>query len=332
MSSNPDDAKHLVDLLTQDSEVGPEARAEALDALAALGLDALPALIEGLATETMIYIEKVFIGLDQDAVAALLMATEDEDDLRRANAALMLGKIISPRAIPRLKDLLSDEAGRVRRAAATALGTYAEADTDAVLPLCRLLEDEEGEVRSAAAKTLGVYGDARAVEALNEVFLHDEDERVRRTAHAAMRSIGEKAQQETIDNIDVFRAVRASDTLQNPDSKKSTDEIKSESEKLFHTFGIPRVELLLATLESSDHAVQRRAVRELIKMGPSVTAALLKALEQSTSSQSRANIAFALGELRSKAALGALNDLLESGVEDVRYAAENAIKKINEDA
>lgn len=315
-----------------DDVASPEDRAAALEQLMEMGAAAVPALLEGLATTNVAYVQRAFVHVGESAVEPLLaVLTTAEDAQRRANAALILGKLADQRAKDPLIVALNDSSTLVRKEAAQALAVFKASEM--VLPLCSLLQDEEPEVRSRAALTLGAQGDVRAVEPLNDAFLRDDNERVRRAAHDAMKRIGERSQQESVADIDLIRAARAAETLQKPHDKTDTDEIERKAEqvgeeKLFHTFGIPRIDLLLATLDSKDHNVQRRAVRELIRMGDKVVEPLLRALEQVERTTTRAHIAFALGELGNAAALPALRDMLHDDVEDVHYAANNAIRKI----
>lgn len=330
-------AYELVAILAEESShddaATPEERAAALEALNELGTDAISALIDGLATTNIAYIQRAFVSLGEPAVLPLIavLNQEEAEALSRANAALILGKLGDARAQDALIAALDDDSPLIRREAAQALSAFKASEM--VLPLCALLLDDEPEVRSRAALTLGVQGDVRAVEPLNDTFLRDEDDRVRRAAHDAMKRIGERAAQETVQDIDLFRAAKAVERMQHPHEKLDTDEIRqrtdpAEPEKLFHTLGVPRVELLLATLESDDHNVQRRAVRELIRMGDKVVPALIAAIDQADKPTARAHIAFALGEMKNAKALPALHQLLASDIEDVHYAARNAISKI----
>ncbi len=332
------DAQHLVAVIASDLDdpnaATPEARADALQRLTAMGPAAIPALLDGLTANQIAYVQRAFVQIGADSVDPLLDVLQTHADPHyRANAALILGKLADPRAKDPLIAQLQDDDARVRKEVAGALAAFKAEEM--VLPLCALLQDTEPEVRSRAALTLGVQGDVRAVEPLNDAFLRDENDSVRRAAHDAMKRLGERAQQESVDQIDFLRAARAAEQLRHPKEKTDTDEIQrkasAEEEKLIHTWGIPRVELLLATLDSSeDHGVQRRAVRELVKLGEKVIKPLISSLSQTEKATTRAHVAFALGELGHPAALPALRDMMNDDVEDVHYAASNAIKKIEE--
>ncbi len=314
----------LVHILAQEpgpNAAAPEDRATALQAIWDLGEAALPALLEALSTTYVAYITRAFSFIGETAVQPLIGAMQSPDAQARANAAYILGKMADPAALNALLDRLDDNDEIVRKEAAHALAGFRN---KVMVPhLLRLLDDDSADVRSAVASTLGLQEDVRAVEPLNDVFLRDADERVRRAAQEALRRIGERSQQENVDEMNPDVQARMAEALH------KTSQPTQDTEKLFHTFGIPRYELLLATLESNDHNVQRRAVRELIRMGEKVVEPLIKSVLGNPMSHVRAHVAFALGELGDQRARAVLEQLTRDDYEDVRYAATHALEKLN---
>lgn len=323
--TNPSEIQSLVKILAQEpgpEAAAPEDRAAALQNVWDLGEAALPALLDALNTPYVAYLTRAFSFLGEPAIAPLIEKLGHDDAQARANAAYILGKMSPEAAFQPLLRRLDDASELVRKEAVNALAFYR--DKRMVPKLLPLLEDQSADVRSAVAVTLGLQGDIRAVEPLNDVFLRDEDEKVRRVAQEAIRRLGARSQQESIEELDPDIQARMAEAL-HKSSQPATD-----TEKLFHTFGIPRYELLLATLESTDHTVQRRAVRELIRMGEKVVEPLIAAAATNPLPQVRAHIAFALGELRDKRAVPILERLTKDDAEDVSYAATQALHKLTE--
>ena len=89
----------------------------------------------------------------------------------RQMAALALGDVGDPRAVPDLVQSLGDPQDVVRQAAAHSLGKIGA--KEAVEPLLKSLADESDIVRNAAVKALGLIGDPRALPALMRAM--DED-------------------------------------------------------------------------------------------------------------------------------------------------------------
>lgn len=298
----------------------PEERATALQTVWEYGEEALPALLNVLESPYIAYLTRAFAFIGAHAVPALINALVDKSAQVRANAAFILGKLGDDAALSPLIHTLKDADPHVRKEAAVALSAFR--DQRMVLPLIALLHDPSSEVRRAVAATLGLQGDTRAVEPLNDAFLHDADERVRRAAQEAIHRIGERAQQQRVEELSAEMRARMAEALH------KTSQPPQDAEKLFHTFGIPRYELLLATLESDDHTVQRRAVRELIRMGQKAVEPLIRSAQGELLPHVRAHVAFALGELGDPRAIEVLEDMLDDAHEEVRYAAQKALQKL----
>jgi HEAT repeat protein len=109
-------------------------------------------------------------------VLAWLSESRDADWFVRTHRKQVQGPLIQA---------LLDQEGKVRAAAAQALGRWG--DEQAVEPLLRAIQEKDYEVRKQVVETLGYLKDERAVEPLLNTFLTDDDVRVRA---AAAQSLG----------------------------------------------------------------------------------------------------------------------------------------------
>jgi HEAT repeat protein len=145
----------------------------------------------------------------------LIDALKDDQTTVRCNAALLLGKMKSERAIPELENLFSDNRSLVRAHAIEAIGEIgavhssskiiklledpnftvrqksAEAlgdleDTAAIVPLTYVLRDVNPDVRATAATSLSHFRDPRAIPSLY-ALLKDENTNVREKARISLR-------------------------------------------------------------------------------------------------------------------------------------------------
>jgi HEAT repeat protein/sRNA-binding regulator protein Hfq len=145
----------------------------------------------------------------------LIDALRDDETAVRCNAALLLGKLRSERALPELEKLLNDIRSVVRAHAVEAIGTIGSTnssakiisllgdpnfnvrektvealgflgDTIAILPLINALRDVNPDVRGAAATALSFIRDPRAIPSLYSL-LKDENTTVREKARSSLR-------------------------------------------------------------------------------------------------------------------------------------------------
>lgn len=313
--------QELVALLIDDpdnTQEAPAARADALQTLTDMGADAVPALVQGLSSPYNAYISRALKAIGDPSVDPLIAALTDETNAtRRANAAYTLGRMKVKRAVPNLIRALEDSNDEVRSQAAMALAEVPH--VDAVMPLCEALEDKATDVQSRAAVALGAHHDERAIEPLKDLFRRSDEEPVRRAAQTALKQLGHELKAEEIE-VDPSIGVRAKRML--------SDSVSTDTMLAADTLGIPRVELLIATLESTDVSVQRRAVRELVRLGEKAVIPLIGAL-QSKNPTVQAHAAWALGELGDKRAIEPLKTACEANHESVRYASEKALAKLN---
>ncbi|MBI1928336.1 HEAT repeat domain-containing protein [Candidatus Poribacteria bacterium] len=149
-------------------------KTKAVEALVEIGEPAIPALIEGLRTDSRAEIGGVRVDLDNQA-------------------RFVLGRM-GPPAVPVLMEALKHHDSQVRINAAFALGTIGRPAQGAVPALIKALGDEAWIVRMAAVDALGRIGEpAKGIVPALVVALGDENQDVRRTAAWALREMGEPA-------------------------------------------------------------------------------------------------------------------------------------------
>lgn len=317
----PTDRIHqLVTILIKDPESTIQSattRGDAFHQVLALGGEIVPALIEKLDVPYSYYVIRALIQIGSASVDPLMAQLASPTALRRANAAYALGKIQAEAAIPALINALKDSEFLVRQKAAAAFSDLIV--PAAVLPLCDALQDPQAEVRTAAALALGVQKDERATDPLNALFLKDTHEPVRRAAQQALTQLGHNPAES---HIPIAHEIEVQTLKMLSGTVRSTQNIDADS------VGIPRVELLVATLESPDFNVQRRAARELIKMGEKAVMPLIAAL-QSPNADVRAHAAWTLGELGDARAQDALRQRTQDPQAEVQYAAQQALAKLS---
>jgi HEAT repeat protein len=194
----------LLPLLRDDNF--PEGRKFALEALAGLGPEALPAtaaLVEALRGRddgVRVQAAKVLAGIGPAAKdvarAPLLELLRDPDDQVSAAATAALVKVARPtRAeVPALARNLSDASVAVRRYAAAALAELGLGAADAVPNLAEAVtRDQSPEVRRlAVAALLKVQPDHKAAVEAYTKALSDTDARVAREAAAALAQVGQE--------------------------------------------------------------------------------------------------------------------------------------------
>jgi HEAT repeat protein len=150
---------------------------------------ALPNLLHALRSENPLvrsFATHALADLGRISTSGLLNALHDADSRVRWRAAVTLGQIQDPRAIPDLIASLSDSFYWVRGSAAKALGQLG--DPQAVPGLVATLKDEDSSVRKAAARALGEIG-TPAIDGLAGA-LRDKNFFVRKAAAEAMEEIG----------------------------------------------------------------------------------------------------------------------------------------------
>lgn len=105
---------------------------------------------------------------DRRATPILLGGLHDRDVENRIYALLGLGELRDPAAVAPIGALATDSEKDIRKTAAYALGEIG--DASAVPALLKLLDDEAADVRYNAALSLSRFNDRRAVPALHDML------------------------------------------------------------------------------------------------------------------------------------------------------------------
>jgi HEAT repeat protein len=233
------------------------------------------------------------------------------DDSVLGAAAVALGQIGDPAAVPRLLKALDDADAGLRRAAAEELG---EIGHKAVVPrLLKALGDADAEVRAVAAAALGAIRDGAAVPGLLKA-LGDADAKVSWVAAAALGEIG-----------DASAVPGLLETLSDADSRLSVAAVAA----LGYIGDASAVPGLLKAL--GDAELRRAAAEALGQIGAPSVPGLLKALGDADA-KVRAAAAAALGAIGDAAAVPVLLEALDDADAEVRWAAVEALGEIGDAA
>lgn len=190
-------------LVTQFGAAEAVRRAEATEALVAMGADAIDALTWGLSHENPQIRETSAWTLSEIAtpvhrvVPALISVLTDENENVRVVGSIALRELGEP-AVPYLIEALTAEAAEIRLNAAYALGEIGE-PLDTILPaLINALTDSEWNVRRLVVRALVTIGPPAIdllIQALNS---HDPD--LRRMAERTLNDIGTPRARKAIAN------------------------------------------------------------------------------------------------------------------------------------
>jgi len=250
-----------------DAEHRVSQAAEAV--LAAVGEDAIPALIEAYNTGN----ESVRLGaigalgkiepITEDALDVLLKALKDPDMLVRERAASSFLSLTPDASItvPALIEALSDEYSLVCSHAATALGHYGPDAIDAVPELLEGLKDERKQVRSSSLNALAnISNEPYVIDAIIGM-LDDESHWVRKYAAFSLGKIGPVAEMaidpliESLDDDDSIAAMAA--IALGRIGQASTAAIPRLREMLTDPDEMSMISALFALFEIGDKPVER---------------------------------------------------------------------------
>ncbi|WP_251330216.1 HEAT repeat domain-containing protein [Haloplanus pelagicus] len=296
-----DDEPQAVDALvtaarTDDDEA---VRGAAIDALDAIGADAIERLIGEMA------------GADTDdgadwvrAEAFVETLSADRPELRMA-AANALRRLADPGTLPALIDALDDPNLRVRARAARACG--AVGDERAADALAARLDDPTSRVRRDAADALAAIGTDRALKPLLDAVTDQNDD----VRYAAVMALGGYQGPEAIDPL-----IAALD---------------DESDVVRRAAVFSIIELLAAAPTEQSHRIRETVVDRLESADRSVVDPLVELLRESDQPRERRNAAWLLGRVTGdngrKDAIDALVDCL--GVDDgttAQFAATSLVE------
>ncbi|MBN1383280.1 MAG: HEAT repeat domain-containing protein [Elusimicrobia bacterium] len=262
-----------------------------------------------------ISIEKVEAMISRRDIRGLIkVLLNAEDQNLRCLAAIGLGDIGNRKATEYLIRVLEDEDVELRRVSAEALGKLK--DFRAVEPLIKALEDGDIDVRFYAIGSLGDINDPIAVKPLIEVLENkDEDDAIRMKARKMLGNIGSPAIEPLI------RCLESKDYIVRWYAALSLGEI-----------GDRRAEAPLIKALMDDSKEVRGGAAGALKYigGPEAVEPLIKCLESDESWINRKLVAVSLGVIKDKRALEQLTRALNDKIDDVKVAAREALKNINQ--
>ncbi|HET9909239.1 MAG TPA: HEAT repeat domain-containing protein [Anaerolineales bacterium] len=326
------EAKRLIAQLSD-----PTRREHAAQELIRLGSDAVPALVESLATQDLNLLslyqqilaripsaspsllkvlgtahpvirgraaEVISLSKDRTAVPALLEALQGEYFTVRSRAALALGKIGDRKALPPLLHALKDPEDEVRIAACLALGFFKDPSTfDEITNV--LLDDPQIEVRQSAAKALGNTEHPAALpflmEALHDSYWWYEREYAAVDLLQAIEKMGKTAIDPLIDALQ---------------DKEGT--VRKFAAALLGKLGEPRaIEPLGMALYDLHHDVGSAAAESLARFGASAVEVLIEALSH-PEMWIRIHAVSALGKIRDARVTPVLLEMLNDPEREVR--------------
>jgi|GEM_PF-4180689 len=141
---------------------------------------------------------------DDRARQALNEASVDPDPTVRRAAARAISLVSTPTSTDSLANMLDDESGTVRLAAATLLADYADAKPAAVAPhldsLVDALDDDSDEVVEWITRALRALGDPAATDAL-VALLDDDRDIVRMHAVRALDDVGDERALDPLETV-----------------------------------------------------------------------------------------------------------------------------------
>lgn len=272
----------------------------------------------------------------EEATAFLVQALQDRDYYVR-EAAIAALAVRGETSIPPVADLLRLESVALREAAITILeriGTPA-----VVVPLLTALEAVQAKLRSQAALALSKTGDPRAIQALNNLLVHDDDTMVRRDAVEALKRLRDPS------SLDAF--VRALSDRDYVVRQKAAEAIKAlgwepdQSETAARYWasqgrwercvpiGEPAVVVLLDYLLTATSSEQRLIRNALERIGAVAVPHLLHAL-QAPQKALRVEAAGLLARIAGQEALEPLLQALQDPERSVREAAATALGEIKD--
>jgi HEAT repeat protein len=159
---------------------------EAVNAIRAMGGNALPALIARIQAKVPLWKQKLNAALDKRRLVEFRFHSSDYAREEAVIAFEVLGPIAMP-AVPALLRALGEEEPRIRGCAARALGGIGTATTEVIPALIKLLGDQDQNIRLQAAYALGAIGPS-AIRSLL-VAIKDGDPNVQLAAMDALASV-----------------------------------------------------------------------------------------------------------------------------------------------
>ena len=241
-------------------------------------------------------------------IKALIEALKGKDRYVCVSAAVGLGKIGNPAAVPALIEALKDEDSWA--VLYTLYETRSRPDPGSI----EALRDAEGDISHVATEALGKISHAAAVSALIEA-LKDKNDNVRRAAAYALGVIGNPAAVPAL-----IEALKDKD-----------DFVRHGTVLALTKFSDPAaLPALIEALKDEDDFVRQAAAYALREIGnPTAVLALIEALKDKDH-HVRYSAAGALGKIGHPAAVPALIEALKDKDRDVGRAVADALRKFSD--
>jgi len=151
------------------------------------------------------------------------------DPSTRAAAARLLGEVGDPRAIPEIRNLLSDDDPRVVGAACAALGRLGDADSTS-----RLLESLDRDEPAIVAGAVEGLGDLGVREAVPHILplLDSQEREVRLAAIVALGKLGDTSALEPLEKLRSDPSEGLADNLTDEERKQFQDALEAAMAQL----------------------------------------------------------------------------------------------------
>jgi HEAT repeat protein len=329
----------------------PARRANAARELLRIGNEAVPALIEALASPNMTspsILREILKHMGLAAVPSLAKLLQEAHPLDRAQAAEALGFIGEGAAVPILLDALRGEYYTVRASAASALGRIG--DASAKQPLVVALKDPEPQVRVMAVLALASFRDQRIFPEMASLLLDDAHIEVRQAAARALAETRDPASlpfllealhdsfwwyERESAMLDLLQAIETMGDAAVPPLIDYLGDPEGAVRRYAATaLGALRdaraVEPLGMALYDLHHEVSMAAARALAGIGPASLEAIAGA-SRHPEPGIRANAALALGGIQHSRAVTILLDLVYDPDRAVRKQAALSLAEVNDD-
>ncbi len=288
-TSDEETIRFLIETLAHYS---PQIQRSAVESLVMIGQPAAGLLIEALASPTPLIRTRAALVLgrinDPRAVPPLKALLVGMDPGMRSAAAAALGQMGDPATIPDLTLLLGDPAEGIRIAGVQALGATGHPDAFAVL--IEALGDEEYTVRAAAAEVLTGHGTA-AVPTLIGALCHPSRD-IRKGAVTCLNAIGWEP--ESIEELVHYQIAReawielsqagdcALDPLRRLALTSAEEDLRMGAVITLVKIESPgAIELLIEALRDKSMLIRRKAMNALIDRGESARDPLVAAADSS---------------------------------------------------
>ena len=284
-------------LVSMLDEENTDLRQSVISTLLEIGRPAIPHLIDALRfpnTSIQKGATKILVEIGDPTISAeILGLLKNNSSMVRTVAIDVLGGIKDLWSMEYIREFVNDPEPNVRAAAARALGNFE--DKLSIDLLFSLLTDNEASVKIAVIEALSKFNDARVCDALQQVILQDNNQKVKDTAIYSLKRIGEMI-------------------LQPYEKYFSSNEIELRT-KALHELSAFGKAVLLPLLDLTKHhnpSVRELCVEILGNIGDNIATRRLIELANDFEKDVRDVAIIALGKIKSETALRFLISVLKN--------------------